>query len=304
MSNYNLTKIGLIFFIVGIIMGIIPTGIFYFVDANNFGATLGLGAVAAIGAIFIFVALIIIWVGGIGLKEFGKKHSKFCLISLILFLVAIGAIIAVSLASAFSMVGSLVNGDFSAYKTTYLLTPVSAIFMGLVYLFLLHELEDSYGKIVLYISFITMILVSCIIAYIGYTGFDEWYSKLNIAPQSFLMSGTSASSISFTTAFQTRTNQLNVFSIIPSALLLAAAILPLYRILTGKLKIIPKQAIGRNCLNCGFNIPAYSETCPKCGQYYGAAPGQQTQSNLKFCPNCGHKNEEGKTFCEECGVKF
>lgn len=300
----NITKIGLIFFIVGLIMEIIPAGILYFVDANSI-ASLVLALVSGIGAIFIFVSLIIIWVAGIGLKEYGKKHSKFCMISLILFLVAIGVILAVAIAAAFMMAGSFINGDYSAYKTTYLLSPISAIFTGLVYLFLLHELQDYYGRIVLYVTFITLIVVSIVVAYIGYAGFDEWYSKLNLVPQGFLMSSTGTSSSSFTTAFQTRTNQLNIFSIIPNILLLVAAILPVYRISTGALKKIPKQYVSRNCSNCGFEIPVYSETCPKCGQYYGAQAAQAAPiSNLKFCPNCGHKNEEGKTFCEECGVQF
>jgi len=300
MSNYNLTRIGLIFLIIGMVMGIIASGILSLMDYSNTTATLGLAVVAAFGGIFIFVSLIIIWVAGIGLKEFGKKHSKFNLISLILFLVAIGAIIAVSVVTAFSMFSSLSSGDFSAYKITYLLSPISAVFIGLVYLFLLHELEDSYGKIILYISFISMIVVSCIIAYLGYTGFDEWYSSLDLSSPNIFSTG----STEFATAFSEKTNQLNIFSIIPNILFLVSAILPVYRISTGDLIKTARQTQSKICSNCGFDIPQYSEACPKCGQYYGAAPSQQTQSALKFCPECGHKNEEGKTNCEECGTKF
>jgi len=304
MSNYNLTKLGLIFLIIGMIMGIIPTGIFYFVNPNNFISTIVLGVVAGIGAIFIFVALIIMWVAGIGLKEYGQKHSKFCLISLILFLVAIGAVLAGSFITAFSMVDSTASGSYSGYKTTYLLGPVSATFMGLVYLFLLHEIEDTYGKIVLYLSFIIMIVVSCIIAYIGYIGFDEWLSGLNFSSSSTMNTIISSSTTnSFSTAFTERSNQLNIYSIIPNILFLASAILPLSRILSGNLKIIPRKAVNRICSNCGFEVPQYTNTCPKCGQFYGAI-AKESSSSLKFCPNCGAKNEENLDFCEECGTKF
>jgi len=300
MSGYNLTKIGLIFLIVGMIMGIIPSAILSFIDVSNVAAGLGLGIVAGLGAIFLFVALIILWVAGIGLKEYGKKHSKFTLISLILFLVAIGVTIAVSVITAFSMFSSISSGDFSGYKVIYLLTPISAVFMGLVYLFLLHELENSYGKIILYISFISMIVVSCAIAYIGYTGFEDWYNSLDLSSSNPL---SSISSNEFVTALTERTNQLNLFSIIPNILFLVSAIIPIYRISTEDLKKVPKVAQGRKCNNCGFEIPQYSDACPKCGQFYGAVATESTPV-FKYCPECGHKNEEGIEFCEECGTKF
>ena len=265
MSNHNVTKIGLIFFIIGIIMQIIATAIFFFVDIFNSMATLSLGIVSGIGAILIFVALILIWVAGMGLKEYGQKHSKFCLISLILFFVAIGVILALTLGQGVMMAGAMINGDYSGFKNFYLIAPVGSVFTGLVYVFLLHEIEDKYGKILLYASFITLIVVSSVIAYIGYAGFDEWSNSVDLSSDNFLMQGSLSSYNSFSQAIQQRSYQLNVFSIIPNSMILVSAILPLYRICSGKLIKVPKKNYPRVCPHCGMPILEQSNFCTNCG---------------------------------------
>ncbi len=262
MSKYNVTKIGLIFFIIGIIMQIVSTGVLFFVDATNVIATLSLSVVAGIGAIMILVALILLWVAGMGLKEYGKRHSKFCLISLILFFVAIGVILSLALAQVFMMAGAMFNGDYSGFKNFYLFAPVGSVFTGLVYVFLLHELEDKYGKILLYASFITLIVVSSVIAFIGYIGFDEWINSIDFSSNNLQMQG---SYNSFSLAFQERSYQVNVFSIIPNVMIIVSAFLPIYRIHSGKLKKVPKKNYPRVCPHCGMQISEQSNFCTNCG---------------------------------------
>ena len=185
--------------------------------------------------------------------------------------------------------------------------------MDFFYVFILHELEDFKGKIVLYMAFISAVAIAVIVAFLNISNFDAWATNTVKLIEESSVSGTffgmdlgtqNAQNI-INQAIATEGYKYIAYGIIPMILQFIALIIPFYRIRTGELKQNPRStSLNRKCSNCGFDIPQYSETCPKCGQYYGAAPDQQTQSALKFCPECGHKNEESKTFCEECGTQF
>jgi len=297
MSNYNLTKLGLIFLFLGVLFGVITTISMFLTN----GKIQALSAIQFIGMIFFLVALIIMVVGGYGLKEYGEKHGKFTLYALIIFLITIGvgvAFLIVTVMMAFSSITG--SGDLQGMKSILYFGPVFAILVSIIYIFLLYELQEKYGKIILLVSFIIAIISSIVIVYLSLPIYDDIYGNLNLA------SSSSREIETLTQEVNIKVSEIGIYNAIHNILLLVVMIIPLNKMFSGDLKPIPRSATsGQKCTNCGFDIPQYSETCPKCGQFYGAQAAQTAPaSSLKFCPNCGHKNEEGKTFCEECGVKF
>ena len=293
MSNYNITKYGLIFLFVGVLLGIITT-ISLFVTNGEIQA---LSSIQLFGMIFFLVALILMVVGGYGLKEYGEKHGKFTLYALIIFLITIGVGVAFLIMTIMMAFNSIKNsGNINDLRNLVYFGPVFGVLITLIYLFLLHEILDKKGKIILYIASIIAIIVAIIIAIQSLQVYDELYTGLDF-------STITTSQINELSQESTqKTSVIGIYNIIHNILLLVAIILPIYQMSSGELKPIQRKT-KRICNNCGFEVPEYSDTCPKCGQFYGAIAKESSQV-FKYCPECGHQNEEGKTFCEECGAKF
>jgi len=327
MGNFNYTKFGLIFWIVGSILALIATiPLLFFIqdllnmtdvstltDFSGLIAILILAIVGFIGVVFYLVAYILMCVGGIGYREFGEKHRKFLFISLIILITIIVLNIVSAVYQMMTVGNAASTGDLSGIVNIYILPIAATIVGGLFYVFLLHELEDFKGRIVLYVMLGCTIAIAIVIAFLQYSNFDAWAANVdkliaNLPPSSTIMGISSSQSPEtvINQAVATEGYKYTIYSIIPMFLQFAAMILAFFRIRSGALKPVPRSVTsGRKCTNCGFDVPQYSETCPKCGQFYGAPATQALPAvSLKFCPNCGHKNEEGKTFCEECGVKF
>ena len=310
MGNYNITKYGLIFLLLGIILEIITLASLFLTQ----GEIQALGIINFVGNIFTLVGLILMIVGGFGLKEYGKTHGTFTMIALIIFIAIIVVSIIFTLIVIFSSISSVMissattSADISqaidGIKTLVYLVPIVTIMGIILHLFLLYNLEDTSGKIILLIALIVGIIASLVVVNQSFPIFDETIGAVDVSNFSVLNSDAIQSEIEEAgEVFTKETSVLKIYLIIHNILLMVAILLPFIRMSTGKLTVAPRSSSNRKCSNCGFDVPQYSETCPKCGQYYGSAP-MQTQSALKFCPNCGHKNEEDKTFCEECGTQF
>ena len=142
---------------------------------------------------------------------------------------------------------------------------------GLFYLFLLHELENKIGKIILYTAFITSIVISIITAYMIASNFDTLMSSILEAQSS----GGFQSATSLSQNFSSEITKYGALGIIPNTLWLVAMILPFYRMHTGKFPMNDRPARQYNYQNQNNNV------CPKCGAQF--SPGTQ------FCENCGYR---------------
>ena len=55
------------------------------------------------------------------------------------------------------------------------------------------------------------------------------------------------------------------------------------------------------CPECGKEIPADSELCPKCGAILRGRPQHEIDG---LCPNCSAPIDDGMLYCASCGAKL
>lgn len=245
MSGYNLTKIGLIFFLVGLVLSVIAGILNYLVTE----IIMINGIIAGIGGVLFLVALILMGIGGVGYKEYGEKHKKFVLIAVILFIVSIVIGVIIGIYTSFAIFSAVseslsesepVLSGFSALKNIFIITPISAVFSGLVYVFLLYELEDKNGKIVLYIAFILLIVTSLIIAWQGTQIFDKWILEMQPLFENIDSTSSTFGSYSeiqtLSTELQKEMGKISIWGVLPNILFVIAIIIPLNRIKKGELQ--------------------------------------------------------------------
>ena len=306
MGYFNFTKSGLLLFIIGnalVLLATIPI-LFLFGDflvGSNLAILLGLAIFGFIGVILYLIAYIFMCIGGIYYKEYGDKHKKFMIFTLIIILivVVIAIVQAVYQMSITMSIASTVSGsdisslDLSPLKNIFYFQIVTAIFSGLFYVFLLHELEEKIGKFLLYIAYSVSILTTSVIVYLSVANFDTWAQLVIDLVESQTSSsssffGTNLNSLGATsTIAQELSNQItkySVFGIIPGILWLIAMILPFYRMQTGKFPMKPRAIQQQTYVN--YNYPPQNQMqptkkCPKCGSTISASS--------KFCINCGEK---------------
>ena len=144
MGNTNYTKFGLIFFIVGSILVMVSTipllflvqDLFNMTDVSataDFSSLIGvlvLAIVGFIGLIFYLVAYILMCVGGIGYREYGEKHRKFLLISLIILISTMVLTIIQAIYQMTTVGNAASTGDLSGIKNIYYLPIVTGIIGG------------------------------------------------------------------------------------------------------------------------------------------------------------------------------
>jgi hypothetical protein len=257
----NNTQKGLLILIIGISVGII-TNISLFLLTDNLPGVLALalvGIIGVIGGLLTLVGLILIVVGR---REYGEKHSKFAIYAAVIF------VLSIVFATVFSIMISMINFISNSPTNTNIIllqTPITSTIGGLVYVFLLYELEDKNGKIVLFLAFIATILASIFIT----VGMMSLYEEL--------MSSIAVGETSFANTFDyiNKMSRTGIYSIISSGLLLIALILPYNRIKSGELVPTPPKTNSlyggnvavtqdRLCPNCGRIIPFDSKICPYC----------------------------------------
>lgn len=268
MSGTNISKFGLIFLMVSIIIYLISICLIALI--NNIFVVAIVGIVNFIGMIFFLVGFILLVVGGYGYSEYGDSHKKFTMIALILFIAILifGLIfIIVTVMATFSAMLSGYN--FDGLKNALYFTPIFAVLVGMIYLFLLYHIEDKIGKVILLFSFVLGIIVSVIIFYLGIPIIDKLIGSIDIS------SVTSTAYQQVSTEVSLESTRLAIFNLPHNILLLVAIILPYMAIVSGKLQKIESKPIP---------------------QTY-----QTSAIVMKSCPKCGSKNNSESKFCEECG---
>lgn len=257
----NNTQKGLLILIIGISVGII-TNISLFLLADNLPGVSALvlaGIIGVIGGLLTLIGLILIVIGR---REYGEKHSKFAIYAAVIF------VLSIVFATVFSIMLSMINLISNSPTNTNIIllqTPITSTIGGLVYIFLLYELEDKKGKIVLFLAFIATIIASILITVDIMSLYEE------------LMSSIATGETSFANTFDyiNKMSRTGIYGIISSGLLLIALILPYNRIKSGELVPTPHKTDSfyggsaavtqdRLCPNCGRIIPFDSKICPYC----------------------------------------
>ena len=263
----NKTKIGLLLLIIGTIIGII-INIFYFILADFI---MYFAFIGGIGGLIGFIGIIFMVLGR---KEFGERHRRFVVYAIILFILAVILPTIGIAASIFAYVASsIASNNFDIMSNIAVWIIMAAILSGLSYVFLLYELEDRNGKIVLFSAFILTIIISIFVSINLINIFDE--TTENIIVQNM----TTQEITEFTSTLNQEISKTGGYSFISSIFTLIALIIPYRRILSGEL--VPISSIEKNqfeasskdedrtCQNCGRIIPPQATTCPYCGKSVG-----------------------------------
>ena len=285
MEDTNLTKIGLWFLIIGQILVLISVISFF---ATN-GTIIALSYLSIVGGLLAFIALIIMIVGGLGLKEYGKKHGTFTLIALIIWIIGIVITLIIGVMVVFFVISAAFPNlsssqsfiiELGSLKNLVYAVPISTILGGLMYLFLLYKLENKIGKIMLFLMFIVAIISSIIVTYFSLQAFDQSLGSVTITVSPFMSSAELTTQLqSYIDSFNVEISKIGMYGIATNILILITLIIPIWRIQTGDLKKVPKET------------PSVL---------------QSSSMNIvnKNCPKCGVKNHQESKFCESCGEIF
>jgi hypothetical protein len=255
----NTTKTGLLLIIIGTAVVIIENLIGFFsgglLDFSISGLILLIGIILMIA----------------GRKEFGERHSKFVIFALILFIINIIVVVILFIlifSSIFSIsYSNIENLDLSFIRNIFLIAPIGALIGGLFNIFLVYELEDRNGKIILFIAFLVTIIISFYVLFSGMAIADNWVMNAQN-----LIDDRSYASISelekLTEQLQQDLSKISAVGIIGNLLYLVAFIIPYNRIRTGDLvPVLPSHL--KRCNNCGRVLQKDFVICPYCCQRYG-----------------------------------
>lgn len=58
------------------------------------------------------------------------------------------------------------------------------------------------------------------------------------------------------------------------------------------------------CKNCKKEIPDNSLFCEFCGEKVEQSENNNSEKNIKICPNCGNQNDLNSKFCKNCGFEL
>ena len=259
MQNY--TKIGLLFLMIGILVGIISNISLFLTE----GKIMALSYIGSIGGLFSFIGIILMLVGR---KEYGEMHRKYVIYAIIIFIlsIVIGGIFMAMI--IYFAVSQGVGGDPGVLSYLLYIIPIASIMGGLSYIFLLYKLETKEGTIVLFVAFIVTIITSIILTITIIPFFEEF---LNSIYSNFgEMSSTEMTSL--TTEFQQKISSSGIYGVINNILLLIAIYIPYRRIASGELVPVSLETKSvesdRRCPNCSRSIPMDAQLCPYCGKRF------------------------------------
>ena len=256
----NKTKTGLLLLIVGIILGVISNSIF-FIDSS---IAISVSVLGAIGSLLIFIGIILMILGR---KEYTERHRKFVVFSLGLFILSVVSsfVIAVVVFSS-----AIISKDFSSIGNAMYAVPFSSIIGGLAYVFLLYELEDKNGKIVLISAVILTIIISIFMAINIQSIFEETFGSLTITPDM----DTEEITELFNT-FSQKISELSAFSVIHNLVMLLAFFMAYKHINSADFpstklnkSFSPEESVKDEwyCPHCGRAVPPDAHVCPYCGK--------------------------------------
>jgi len=266
MQSY--TRTGLLLIMIGVLVGIIANISMFLTE----GEITALNYVTSIGGLLSLVGIILMVAGR---KEFGERHGKFVVYAIVLFIISmvISAVL-ISISIFLALVQGF-GGDSSVLSYIFYVIPIGAILGGLNYIFLLYELENKEGKIVLFVAFIVTIITSIIMTINIIPIYEETIGSI----YSHFGEITSSDITSLTSEFTQKISSAGIYGVINSVLILIAIYIPYRRIASGELApvstvtdLFSMQKISENtkrrCPDCGRIIPMDSNTCPYCGKKF------------------------------------
>ena len=256
MKSY--TQTGLLVAIVAISIGILEELLTFITQGVIDISFSGLIAIAALILIFV------------GRKEFGERHKKFVFIAAILFIFTIVITVIFFAHTFFTLYNEVTNItygkdiDLSSFRNILLIAPITAILSSLFYLFLLYNLQDYKGKILLYSMIIASAIVSFYILIEGTPIVDNWISQIeNTVNNSMFISQSEINEIQKELA--TNMSRITLIGAIPNLITIAALYNAYHRIKSGSLVPLIKSSNQKKCMNCGRVCPSDYVVCPDCG---------------------------------------
>ena len=248
------TKSGLMLVIIGFIISIFSSVIYYF--------SKGILDIDFSGLLFLFGIILIV----AGRKEFGKKHSIFVLIAAVLFV--INLIISIFLIGSIYIAADNINSiqDFNVIRNLIILIPLVAILDAVNSSLFVFKLEDRRGKFILLLAFVVTIIISIYIAIELEKLIEDFiYEFGNEINNMTIFSFNNTDQI--LNNFMERLSALIAITIIKDALFLIAFAIPYYRIKSGKLTPeLPDHL--KKCIKCSRVCPSDSIVCPYCGHEF------------------------------------
>ncbi|HEV2120715.1 MAG TPA: zinc ribbon domain-containing protein [Candidatus Bathyarchaeia archaeon] len=223
-TDVSRTETGLLLLIFGILLGPIPY-------VNFIG-----GILAIIGAILVIL----------GRQAFGMRHSRFVILSLILYLVGLAIAIVNTFAFVFSLVSaSLASGTstsigqyFStAFNEFLIVAIVASAVSGIAVLLFTYALQTSTGKLLLWTGYVASLVTGILVFYLVSQALTNAIQQAT--------SGNPANTLSLITSLQALQGQvqlLGLLALIPATINATAYYLVRSRIRSGELPEVPKSS--------------------------------------------------------------
>jgi zinc-ribbon domain len=229
-TNIDRTKTGLLLVIVGILLEPVPY-------ATYVGLILGI-----VGVIFVLI----------GRNPFGNSHSNYTVFSVVIYCVGIGITFVAGFLFGLSFVTAALSGGgqtaivqalVSAFNGLIIGVLVGDAVVGIAYVIFTYALQDSTGRVLLYIAFASQVTLSALVAYM-------------ISPQVADSVTQSFSSGTFNpsplSALQAQLQFLRLLSLIPAVIFAIAYYLAYSRIKRGD---VPPSATSRAPVTPGSGSP-------------------------------------------------
>jgi MFS family permease len=152
-TNIDRTKTGLLLVIVGILLAPVPYAMY-----------VGL-ILAIVGVIFVLI----------GRNPFGNSHSNYTVFSVVIYCVGIGITFVAGFLFGLSFVTAALSGGgqtaidqalVSAFNDLIIGVLVGGAVVGIAYVIFTYALQDSTGRVLLYVAFATQVTLSALVAYI------------------------------------------------------------------------------------------------------------------------------------------
>jgi MFS family permease len=334
----NKTQMGLLLLIIGMIIGIFST-LGSLAASGGDGTTLS--ATSLMVSLISFLSFILLLVGWIllivGRKEFGEKHDKFVIYSVVILIVGIVIVIIGTVITTFAgIAGSMEasNGEVSmdyvemarGMKSAVAFSQLGGIVVTIAAILLVYNLENDIGKKVLFLALIASIAVAIISMIFLPSVLDDLADDLEEMPEEDRED-----------EFYKGLNKLGMYSglgIISSILLIIGYYIPYDRIKKGELKPVtfPTGPYGQPPYP-----PPYPGTYPPQYPYQPYPPYQQppypptgpppgeggpppegvtppgpsaegavrptavpSEQGIITCPYCGTQIPAGSTVCPIC----
>jgi MFS family permease len=325
----NKTQMGLLLLIIGMIIGLFSTLGSIAVAGENAGTLSAGSLMVSLISFLSFILLLVGWILVIvGRKEFGEKHDKFVIYSVIILIVGIViVIIGTVIAAIAGIAGSIEasNGEASmdyvemarGMKAAVAFSQLGGIVVTIAAVLMVYYLENDIGKNILYLALIASIAVAIISMIFLPSVLDDLAEKLEETPEEDRED-----------EFYKGIGDLNMYSglgIISSILLIIGYYIPYDRIKKGELKpvVLPTGPYGQPPYpppQYPYQpYPPYQPPYPPTGppSQEGGPPEGETppdpksegsvqptavpsEQRITTCPHCRTQIPAGSTVCPVC----